>query len=66
MAVERFEIDGGYSSIRFSVRHMLSRVWGRLGRWSGTIQIDEEVPSRSTVQVRIDAASIDTGGWTAR
>ncbi len=61
MALERFEIDGAYSSIRFSVRHMLSRVLGRFGRWSGTIQIDEEVPSRSTVQVRIDAASIDTG-----
>ncbi len=61
MALERFEIDGAYSSIRFSVRHMLSRVWGRFGRWSGTIQIDEQVPSRSTVQVRIDAASIDTG-----
>jgi polyisoprenoid-binding protein YceI len=62
MPLERFEIDGAYSSIRFSVRHMLiSKVRGRFGQWAGTIHIDEEVPGRSSVEVRIDAASIDTG-----
>ncbi len=62
MALERFEIDGADSSIRFSVRHMLvSKVRGHFGRWTGTIHIDEEVPGRSSVEVRIDAASIDTG-----
>jgi polyisoprenoid-binding protein YceI len=61
MATNQWDIDVGHSAIHFWVRHMLiSKVHGRFARWSGAIQLDEADLTRSTVDVRIDAASIDT------
>ncbi len=61
MATNTWDIDVGHSAIHFWVRHMvISKVHGRFARWSGAIQLDEQDPSRSSVAVRIDAASIDT------
>jgi len=57
----RWDIDTSHSSIHFWVRHMvIAKVHGRFAKWSGAIQLDEKDPSRSSVEVRIDAASIDT------
>jgi polyisoprenoid-binding protein YceI len=57
----RWDIDTGHSAIHFWVRHMvISKVHGRFAKWSGAIQLDEQDPSRSSVEVRIDTASIDT------
>jgi polyisoprenoid-binding protein YceI len=62
MPLERLEIDPGHSGIHFSVRHMMiSKVRGRFTRWRGTILMDEEDPAQSSVEVEIDASSIDTG-----
>jgi len=61
MATNRWDIDVGHSAIHFWVRHMvISKVHGRFARWSGTIQLDPQDLSRSSVAVRIEAASIDT------
>jgi polyisoprenoid-binding protein YceI len=61
MARTRWEIDVGHSAIHFWVRHLvISKVHGRFARWSGTIDLDDQDFTRSTVAVRIDAASIDT------
>ncbi len=61
MATNRWDLDVGHSAIHFWVRHMvISKVHGRFARWSGTIDLDEQDLSRSAVDVRIDAASIDT------
>jgi len=40
---------------------MITTVKGRFGGVAGTIEVDEETPNRSRVEVEIDAASIDTG-----
>ncbi len=56
----RWVIDPKHSSVEFVARHILTRVRGRFRDFSGTIEVDE-VPERSRVEVRIDAASIDTG-----
>ena len=54
-------IDVSHSAIHFSVRHMvIAKVRGRFARWSGTIQLDEQDLTRSSVDVRIEAGSIDT------
>lgn len=59
-AAGRWEIDRSHSSVEFSVRHlMVSKVRGRFGELSGTVEI-AEVPEASSVSVVIDAASIDT------
>ncbi|ACL24467.1 YceI family protein [Chloroflexus aggregans] len=54
-------IDASHSTITFSVRHMMiSKVRGRFSRFEGTVNFDEQNPANSSVQVTIDATSIDT------
>ncbi len=61
MATNRWNVDVGHSAIHFWVRHMvISKVHGRFARWTGTLELDEQDLTRSSVDVRIDAASIDT------
>lgn len=57
-----WSIDPAHSSIEFAVKHMMfTTVRGRFKDVTGTIHVDEENPDRSSVEVEIDAASIDTG-----
>lgn len=57
-----WQVDATHSSIGFSVRHMvISKVHGRFTKWTATLALDESDLTRSSVQVSIDAASIDTG-----
>lgn len=61
MSIERWEIAGS-STIQFTVRHLLvSKVRGRFSRWSGTVLVPDDDWDRATVEVSIDASSIDTG-----
>src|SRR5919198_3169811 len=61
MATNHWNIDVGHSAIHFWVRHMvISKVHGRFAKWSGAIELDEKDLTRSSVDVRIDASSIDT------
>jgi polyisoprenoid-binding protein YceI len=56
-----WEIDPAHTSVQFSVRHlMISNVRGELQKVSGTVQADDQDPTRSVIQATIDAASIDT------
>ena len=57
-----WQIDTVHSSIEFSARHMMiSKARGKFGKFSGTISLDEANPTATTVDISIDAASIDTG-----
>jgi len=57
-----WNIDLAHSGVNFSVRHMvISKVRGRFAKFSGTLALDEQDLTRSIVEARIDAASIDTG-----
>ena len=61
MATQTWDIDVTHSSIGFSVRHMvISKVRGTFTRWSGAVQLDAGDLARSSVEVKIDAASVDT------
>jgi polyisoprenoid-binding protein YceI len=61
MTTNRWDIDVGHSAIHFWVRHLvISKVHGRFARWTGTIDLDQGDLTRSSVDVKIDAASIDT------
>jgi len=58
----RWEIDPAHTTVEFSVKHMMfTTVRGRFKGVKGTIEVDEKNPDRSSVNVEIDAASIDTG-----
>lgn len=57
----KWAFDTSHSGIGFSVRHlMISKVRGSFGKWSGTFEYDEADPTKSKLEVHIDAASIDT------
>jgi polyisoprenoid-binding protein YceI len=56
-----WKIDPAHSEINFTVRHlMISNVRGRFEKFSGDINFDIENPTASSLDVKIDAASINT------
>ena len=56
-----WQIDPAHTLVEFAVKHMMfATVKGRFGGVHGTIVEDAADPSRSSVEVEIDAASIDT------
>ena len=56
-----WQVDFTHSEIHFRVRHMMVG-WarGEFERFSGTVNLDEENPENTTVEVAIEAASINT------
>lgn len=57
----RWQIDPVHSNVEFGVRHlMITTVRGRFTGVQGTVVLDEADPAASSVEVTIDAASIDT------
>jgi polyisoprenoid-binding protein YceI len=57
-----WEIDPAHSELRFTVSHLvIGRISGRYGHWRTTVRLDEADVRRSSVEVAIDAASLDTG-----
>lgn len=62
MANESWQVDGAHSAVNLTVRHMvISKVRGRFTKWNAKLALDTADLSRSTVDVEIEAASIDTG-----
>jgi polyisoprenoid-binding protein YceI len=60
-AAEKYDIDRSHSSVGFAVRHMVvTKVRGEFNEWSGTILYDDKDITRSSVEVSIRVASIDT------
>jgi polyisoprenoid-binding protein YceI len=56
-----WKIDPAHSQINFAVRHMMiSNVHGRFENFSGAVELDEQNPANSSVEVQIEAASINT------
>jgi polyisoprenoid-binding protein YceI len=56
-----WKIDTAHSEINFSVRHMMiATVRGQFEKFSGTIDFNETEPARSSVDIQIEADSINT------
>ena len=56
-----WKIDPAHSEINFTVRHMMiSNVRGRFEAFTGTVEFDQQNPANSSVDVKIEAASINT------
>lgn len=60
LAADTYSIDPAHSNIGFTVRHFFSRVPGHFTKVDGTIVYDAQDLAKSTVNVSIDTASIDT------
>lgn len=55
-----YVIDKVHSTMGFQVRHLFSKVPGKFDDFSGQIQFDEADLEKSSVEVKIKTASIDT------
>ncbi len=56
-----WNLDLSHSEVTFAVKHMMiSTVRGKFNSFSGTIDFNEADPARSSIDVSIDVASIDT------
>jgi len=56
-----WNIDASHSHVEFAIRHlMISTVKGRFGDVKGSVALDDEDPTRSSVSLTIGVASIDT------
>jgi polyisoprenoid-binding protein YceI len=61
LAADEYKIDPNHSSVNFSVTHMVvSTVNGRFATYEGKIVYDEKDPAKSSVNVTIQTASINT------
>lgn len=61
-AAATWEIDTAHSQVGFTVRHLVvAKVRGSFKDWSGTVVLDEKDVTKSSVNVTIKTASIDTG-----
>lgn len=58
---DTWKIDPVHSHVGFSVRHFLNPVPGRFATFDGQVVYEPANPAASSVEVTVDAASIDTG-----
>jgi polyisoprenoid-binding protein YceI len=62
MANQNWQVDAAHSAVNLSVRHMvISKVRGRFAKWNARLALDTGDLGKSSVEVEIAAASIDTG-----
>jgi len=60
-ASSTWQIDPAHSSAQFAVRHLgLSTVRGAFSKLSGTMQLDDQDITKSTIEVTIDVNTVDT------
>ncbi len=56
-----WNVDARHTEINFSVRHFFTPVTGSFGDYEIDLDFDPEYPEKSSVRVKINVASIDTG-----
>ena len=60
-ATSTWKLDPQHSSAQFSVRHMaISTVRGAFSKVTGTVVYDDQDATKSSVEVSIDASTVDT------
>lgn len=61
LAADEFRFDAGHTYIGFEIDHLgFSKTLGEFLKYEGTLVLDRENLARSSIEVSIDAASIDT------
>ncbi|HKQ97208.1 MAG TPA: YceI family protein [Candidatus Polarisedimenticolia bacterium] len=59
-AADTYTLDPNHTTVGFTVRHFFTKVPGKFTKFEGTIVYDSADLSKSTVNVTIETASIDT------
>lgn len=60
LAQDVYQIDPVHSEVSFKVGHLLAKTSGRFTKFNGTIRVDSADMAKSSVEVTIQAASINT------
>ena len=60
LAQDTYKIDPVHSEISFKIRHLLAKTSGRFAKFSGAIKVDTTDISKSSVDVTIEVASLNT------
>ena len=60
LAQDTYKIDPVHSEISFKIRHLLAKTSGRFTKFSGEIKVDTKDIRKSSVEVNIETASINT------
>lgn len=60
VAAETYNIDANHASVGFKIRHLMSQVTGHFSDLEGTVHIDRDDPTASSVEITIQADSINT------
>ncbi len=56
-----WQVDSAHSSIEFSTKHMMiSKVRGRFEEFEATVNLDENNPANTTVEVEVQLSSVNT------
>lgn len=59
--VDSYKIDAVHSNVGFKIRHLIARTTGNFAKFEGTIDVNTKDITKSSVNVTIDAASVNTG-----
>jgi polyisoprenoid-binding protein YceI len=59
-SVRTLVIDPTHSEATFQIRHLITKVRGAFGEFSGAIEFDEAHPEHSSVDFTVQTSSIDT------
>ncbi|SEL78790.1 Polyisoprenoid-binding protein YceI [Stigmatella aurantiaca] len=60
-AASTWEIDSAHSSAKFTVKHMMiTNVAGEFGSVTGTVNLDDKDPSKTTITASVDTTTINT------
>ena len=60
-AADTFKLDAVHSFVLFNVQHLgIANTYGRFNDISGTVVFDKDNPSKSSVQLSVPVASLDT------
>ena len=60
LATETYKVDPVHSSVEFKIRHLVGKAAGRFDDYSGTIVVDRDDLTKSSVEFSVVMASIDT------
>lgn len=61
LAASTYQFDTAHSEISFRIRHLgLSKVYGRFTGFKGSLVMDDKDPSKTAVDVTVDAATVTT------
>lgn len=56
-----YELDPAHTNAQFAVKHMMvSTVRGQFNKVSGTVNLDDKDPSKSSIEATIDATTVNT------